>query len=1153
MKLLKKRFHPKATVVNITPPKPPKPVFNTLQGALESTQSTISDIRGLFLRDDLKVTSECRPHLWSRIVCGKTLEDVSKSSVADSFQQWRESEGKKNQISWIKEESTILGERIVACTNGNLDEARANLEEVLLFHYLKEADQVEVDPLLPPVACAILSAGVSPPVTAVILSYIMPAFMPILALTPAERLEAAKSLHSHFYLLACYHLPLLVFHLDRYAPGWYWPKRLDEVTNMKEESVTQKGRNLENQGVVPQSWLISHLAGECKGTLMNPMWLLSLWDLILTSSNNSLRFFLSLALLEKHADTLLMLTGEELLKELNRIMEFKEATTPEGFDIAGDEDTSADEAGHWVTEWSQRARRLWEDTPRSVVSRLRRAEDNAVAGALMARKQVTDAQAQAMLDDEAQHHHETQEKLREEKAEENRERTNRARLLSYYRKYNPERESSIDVIMKQYSGRFDVLDAKLIVKYGFGFTPIIKPTTVHVGPIAKNTSKLLSTMNQGFNRRKKFSEEAKSNDRTVLDNINMKNTVTVSVSSTEVLPIVCWTKESSSTFKAALAGPKSEHAALKYYLVDSRSEATVEEEGRFPTALSMSPESLMDPDRIQKLDEKFESLRGAVHIVVMGEGFSAIPILYGINPNLKLQQLMSEDDSRTNLCALFFVKKGFPFVSILDGGFAAAHAWLLREGPSRYLQINSVLVDYDGEQSLFGQLEMQYQDQHAAAQVRTQRALQNMFESSMASLTLYQRRFENATKDPENSVESPQNVQQSVKKFFSRPDSDGFHSTPESGESRFKNPFSNMLSEEGKDPLTGSMGTRTITNPFIGMGNKLAEMRKNADTSKPVSDTQSENVATNFIESTEVSHLTSESGEQSRMISTFAGLGKQVAKMRADMTKPTTVGMANTTDDKVFEKSVASRFSITFGGGKRGGVSESDSKEDVIDFGSGEPAVAATTGTTDESAVQITPPVSAPAPGTTMLKNSFTRIAKAANASLKENLKTRSPESDGLSKKNRFAGLGASINKKVEEVNESLKIVNAGVDNATLSPPKLPEVLKKNPFARFNKPNSGNIEDVTKTVASNQNRFIGLNVNMTQLRASAIQRVNNLRTQEERGTKAPLVEEEAISFTEAGEISTPPLDPTVSATSSTLREEVLVDKVELPIPEIVKI
>ena len=146
--------------------------------------------------------------------------------------------------------------------------------------------------------------------------------MPILALTPAERLEAAKSLHSHFYLLACYHLPLLVFHLDRYAPGWYWPKRLDEVTNMKEESVTQKGRNLENQGVVPQSWLISHLAGECKGTLMNPMWLLSLWDLILTSSNNSLRFFLSLALLEKHADTLLMLTGEELLKELNRIMEF---------------------------------------------------------------------------------------------------------------------------------------------------------------------------------------------------------------------------------------------------------------------------------------------------------------------------------------------------------------------------------------------------------------------------------------------------------------------------------------------------------------------------------------------------------------------------------------------------------------------------------------------------------------------------------------------------------------------------------------------------------------------------------------------------------------------------------------------------------------
>ena len=1141
---------PIATGMQITPPQLPKPVFDTLQGALESKLSTISDIRRLFLRDDLKVTSECRPHLWSRIVCGKTLEYVSKSSVADSFLQWRESDGRNNQITWIKEESTILGERIVACTNGNLDEARASLEEVLLFHYLKEADQVEVDPLLPPVACAILSAGVSPPVTAVILSNIMPAFMPILALTPAERLESAKSLHSHFYLLACYHLPLLVFHLDRYAPGWYWPKQLNEALDVKEESVTQKGRNLENQGVVPQSWLISHLAGECKGTLMNPMWLLSLWDLILTSSNNSLRFFLSLALLEKHADTLLMLTGEELLNELNRIMEFKEATTPEGFDIAGDEDTSADEASHWVAEWSQRARSLWEDTPRSVVSRLRRAEDNAVAAALTARKQETDAKAQAILDEEAQHHHEAQEKLREEKADESRERTNRARLLSYYRKYNPERESSIDVIMKQYSGRFDVLDAKLIVKYGYGFNPITKSATMQIGPIAKNTSKLLSTMNHGFNRRKKSAEEAKSNDRTVLDNIDMKNAVTVSVSSTEVIPIVCWTKESSATTKATFAGHKSEHATLKYYLVDSRSEVTVEEEGRFPTALSMSPESLMDPDRIQNLDDQFESLRGAVHIVVMGEGFSALPILYGINPNPKLQQLMSDDDSRTSLCALFFVKRGFPFVSILDGGFAAAHAWLLREGPSRHLQINSVLVDYDGEQSLFGQLEKQYQDQHTAAQVRTQRALQNMFESSMASLTLYQRRFENATRDPENSGDSLQNVQQSVKNFFSRPDSDGFHSTLESGESRFKYPFSNILSEDDKD-RAGTTEARTITNSFIGMGNKLAELRKNTDTSKPVNNTQADDDVKKFGESNEVAPIASENGEQSRMTSAFVGLGKQVAKMRAEMTKPTTVGIANTSDEKVVEKSGASRFSITFGGGKRGTVSESNSKEEVVEFDLGEHEDI-TTGITNESTVQITPPV--PEPGAAMLKNSFSRIAQAANASIKENLKSHPSESEVLPTKSRFSGLGASINKKVEQVNESLKIVNAGVDNATLSPPKLPELLKKNPFARFNKPNSGNIEDVTKTAALKQNRFVGLNVNMTQLRASAMQRVNNLRTQEERGTKAPFVEEEAISFTESGETSTPPsLDPTVSDSPPTPKEEVSVGKDESPIPEIVKI
>ena len=48
-----------------------------------------------------------------------------------------------------------------------------------------------------------------------------------------------------------------------------------------------------------------------------------------------------------------------------------------------------------------------------------------------------------------------------------------------------------------------------------------------------------------------------------------------------------------------------------------------------------------------------------------GEGFSALPNLYDVKMNPKLQQLVDDDEARSSSCALFFIKKGFPFVSIL--------------------------------------------------------------------------------------------------------------------------------------------------------------------------------------------------------------------------------------------------------------------------------------------------------------------------------------------------------------------------------------------------------------------------------------------------------------------------------------------------------
>jgi hypothetical protein len=409
----------------------------------------------------MKVDPKRRAALWCRTVCGKTLEDVEATSLADSFIEWQKTanveEADDARSVYIRKEAGILAERILAGANTSmtLEDANRALCEVLFFYYQSSSTDVhEVDPLLPPVACTLLSAGVSPEAAAVMLTSIMPTFMPLLALSQDDRWDAAKSLHTQFYLLACYHLPLLVYHLDRYAPGWYWPKKLGEEES--DESVTEKGRNLQSHGVVPQSWLISHLAGECGGTLMNPVWLLSLWDLILTSSNNSLRFFLSLAILEKYSDSLLMLTGPDLLNELKRIMEFKEGTTPEGFAIVAEEETCESEAGDSVQEWCGRARSLWEATPRSVVSQLRTAEDEAVKTALVRKQEKAEEEFQARLEAEAKAHREAAEAEKERKAEEARLRLSRARLVAYYRTHNPEKEGNIDRIMEVYKGRLDV-------------------------------------------------------------------------------------------------------------------------------------------------------------------------------------------------------------------------------------------------------------------------------------------------------------------------------------------------------------------------------------------------------------------------------------------------------------------------------------------------------------------------------------------------------------------------------------------------------------------------------------------------------------------------------------------------------------------------
>jgi hypothetical protein len=718
------------------------PVFATLREALESPQATVGQLRHLYATAHPVVDADLRADLYCRMVCGKSLAETQSSSLADSFQHWPLPEpGASNAPDTILQalpELPTLALRVATETHREVLDCQDDLTKLLAYHWQQNSTAApsEADLLVPAVAAVILSTNMPVAAASVVLAQLLPAFTPVLALEPPERWEAALSLHSELYLLVCYHLPLLVYHLDQYAPGWHWPKLPASVRQKQDagETSTHLARNLTRHGRIPPSWTLSLAAGECEhvASILPTGWILQLWDGILmdaSQQHQATPFFWTVAVFEQAADQLLLLTGEELLAALDKIFQLEDKRSTDD----------------WMDEWRMRVHSLQRSTPESVLQTLRRAEDETVQASIRRRQERAEAAIKARMEAEAIAHLETQER----KAEEARARLTRARLVAYYRKHAPDKEDNIDQILKVYAGRLDVLDGKLLNKYGESFNPALKPKQPKpVNKIAANL--LMQTMNQGLGRRPQVALE----DVSGVAAGRHADKVSVLVTADEVLSDLCWSKE-AAVHRGELRRNRTEgRKHLKFYLVDSRAEEAALEQGRFPTAVSLSPEAMLDPERIQLNEETFESLRGAVHIVIMGEGFSAIPKLYGQKLSPKLEELMQQDESRTDICALFFVKKGFPFVSVLDGGFAAAHSWLVREGPSCHLKAAAVLVDYNSEMSLFGQMETLH---NASAAEKAQRKMQNLLEKSLVSMTRRAQQFEKLANE-RDSREGRKNV-----------------------------------------------------------------------------------------------------------------------------------------------------------------------------------------------------------------------------------------------------------------------------------------------------------------------------------------------------------------------------------------------------------
>ena len=521
-----------------------------------------------------------------------------------------------------------------------------------------ENEPVKWDPLLGPITAVLLSSGMTPAETSVVLPNLMPVLLPLMRFDQDERTEAARSLHGRFYLLSCYHLPLLVLHLDRYAPGWHWPRRYspgpigmgaangdsdDAGRKVQDDlSQTKKSRDLQSQGTIPASWFVSHLAGGSVGgdgadgaePMLDPCRLRWLWDILLMCDDGSLKFFLALAILERHADSLLMLTGDNLVEELERVMSLRS----DGFvDVEGENGAAEPALGAdgdnvdnimnrhrtEVRAWYDRALSLSDSTPSSVVIDLRGAEDESVRAALNQRRHMTEERAQARMDEQARKHREMLEAERKKRDEEARVALVRARLVVFYKKFNPEKVNTVDTILEMYKGKIDLMDSRLKDKYGEGFLPkipVINPR------LSDQANKLLSNMNRGLQIKKQQIVEARK-ERTAKKNVYKDSTsfhlgdrVTVHVSASEILPTICGGHSAlveAEQKSWGLHNSSRSDAPLHFYLVDSRPDETVKEQGRFPTSATLSPEALMDPDHMHQQVEVFESLRGAVHICIM--------------------------------------------------------------------------------------------------------------------------------------------------------------------------------------------------------------------------------------------------------------------------------------------------------------------------------------------------------------------------------------------------------------------------------------------------------------------------------------------------------------------------------------------------------
>ena len=117
---------------------------------------------------------------------------------------------------------------------------------------------------------------------------------------------------------------------------------------------------------------------------------------------------------------------------------------------------------------------------------------------------------------------------------------------------------------------------------------------------------------------------------------------------------------------------ESSQRYLRYFLVDCRP-ANETEGGRFGQAWSLSPQVLKDGKVCADLIDSLSGIKGHAHIVVMGSGRDQLLEKFSL---AEASRYAIHDCETVTRCGRAFVDAGFPFVSVVQGGFLSCYRFM---------------------------------------------------------------------------------------------------------------------------------------------------------------------------------------------------------------------------------------------------------------------------------------------------------------------------------------------------------------------------------------------------------------------------------------------------------------------------------------------